>query len=106
MRSYQTKNVSIRLCDEFNNEKRQRIGVLADTYCIFANNLILARTIWKTAARERRSYCISGLAMRNMTLKIEGKADQTAQDYQFFCSIFRLNKTSLHQGLEKLGSPC
>ena len=54
MRSYQTKNVSIRLCDEFNNEKRQRIGVLADTYCILANNLILARTIWKTAARERR----------------------------------------------------
>ena len=43
MRSYQTKNVSIRLCDEFNNEKRQRIGVLADTYCILANNLILAK---------------------------------------------------------------
>ena len=28
MRSYQTKNVSIRLCDEFNNEKRQRNWVL------------------------------------------------------------------------------
>ena len=27
---------------------------------------------------------MSGLAMRNMTLKIEGKADQTAQNYNFF----------------------
>ena len=37
-----------------------------------------------------------------MTLKIEGKADRTAQAYKFICPIFRLDKTSLHQGLEKL----
>ena len=35
-------------------------------------------------------------------LKIEGKVDRTANGYKFICPIFRLDKTSLHQGLEKL----
>ena len=35
-------------------------------------------------------------------LKIEGKADRTANGYKFICPIFRLDKTSLYQGLEKL----
>ena len=34
--------------------------------------------------------------MRNMTLRIEGKGDQTAKDYKCICSIFRLDQTSLH----------
>jgi len=38
----------------------------------------------------------------DIQLKIEGKADRTAKGYKFICPIFRLNKTSLHQGLEKL----
>ena len=37
-----------------------------------------------------------------ITLKIEGKADRTAKVYKFICPIFRLDKTSLHQELEKL----
>ena len=37
--------------------------------------------------------------------KIEGKADRTAKGWKFtnlFAQKFRLDKTSLHQGLEKL----
>ena len=38
-----------------------------------------------------------------ITLKIEGKADQTAKGYKFItCPIFRIDRTSFHQGLEKL----
>ena len=33
---------------------------------------------------------------------MEGKADRTAKGYEFICPIFRLDKTTLHQGLEKL----
>ena len=35
-------------------------------------------------------------------LKIEGNAERTANGYKFICPIFRLDKSSLHQGLEKL----
>ena len=35
-------------------------------------------------------------------LKTEGKADRTAKVYKCICPIFRPDKTSLHQGLEKL----
>ena len=38
----------------------------------------------------------------SLFLKIEGKADRTAKGYKFIWQIFRLDKTSLHQGLEKL----
>ena len=41
--------------------------------------------------------CIT--SVDGIKLKIENKADQTAK---FICPIFRLDKTSLHQGLEKL----
>ena len=37
-----------------------------------------------------------------MKLKIEDKADRTAKGYEFIYPIFRLDKTSLHQGLERL----
>ena len=37
-----------------------------------------------------------------ITLKTEGKADRTAKVYKFICPIVRLDKTSLHQVLEKL----
>ena len=37
-----------------------------------------------------------------MKLKIEDKADRIAKGYEFICPIFRLDKTSLHQGLERL----
>ena len=35
-------------------------------------------------------------------LKIEGKGVFTAMGYKFICPIFRQDKTSLYQGLEKL----
>ena len=38
----------------------------------------------------------------NLTLKIEGNVVRTAKIYKFICPIFRLDKTGLHQGLEKL----
>ena len=44
--------------------------------------------------------CIT--SVDGIKLKIEGKADRTAKVYKFICPIFRLDKTSLHQGLEKL----
>ena len=44
--------------------------------------------------------CITSVT--GIKLKIEGKADRTAKVYKFICPIFRLDKTSLHQGLEKL----
>ena len=45
----------------------------------------------------------AGLSDCNYTHSwIEGKADRTAKGYKFICPIFRLDKTSLHQGLEKL----
>ena len=37
-----------------------------------------------------------------ITLKIEGKADGAAKVYKFNCPIFRLDKTSVHQELEKI----
>ena len=90
--------MSIRLCHEFNNEKRQR-------NCGFGRHLsqiskqFLQGPFGKQQRETGGSCCISGSAMRNMTLKIEGRADQTAKNYKFSCSIFRLDKTSLHQGL-------
>ena len=44
--------------------------------------------------------CIT--SVDGIKLKIENKADRTAKVYKFICPIFRLDKTSLHQGLEKL----
>ena len=49
--------------------------------------------------RVKMSYITS---VDGIKLKIEAKADQTAKVYKFICPIFRLDKTSLHQGLEKL----
>ena len=38
-----------------------------------------------------------------LALKIEDEANRTARVYKFqVCPIFRLDNTSLHQGLEKL----
>ena len=41
---------------------------------------------------------MSGLAMRNMTLKIEGKADQTAQNYNFFAQYSDSTKVVFIRG--------
>lgn len=35
-------------------------------------------------------------------LEIKGKGDRTAIDGQFICQAFRLGKTNIRQGLEKL----
>ena len=37
-----------------------------------------------------------------ITFKIKGKVDWTAKVYKFICPVCRLDKTSVHQGLEKL----
>ena len=44
--------------------------------------------------------CIT--SVDGIKLKIEDKADRTAKVYKFICPIFRLDKTSLHQGPENL----
>ena len=44
--------------------------------------------------------CIT--SVDGIKLKIEDKADRTAKVYKLICPIFRPDKTSLHQGLEKL----
>ena len=36
---------------------------------------------------------------------MEGKADRTVKGYAYICPIFRLDKTILHHGLEKLRKP-
>ena len=46
--------------------------------------------------------CQISLQIMLLPIQIEGKADRTAKDYKFICPIFRMDKTSLHQGLEKL----
>ena len=57
------------------------------------------RDCYKVAFRWSLTVTIHALEIQ---LKIEGKADRTANGYEFICLIFRLDKTSLHQGLEKL----
>ena len=55
----------------------------------------------QTAARESR--ILPKIRISNiLTLKIEGKADGAAKVYKCICPIFRLDKTSLHQELEKI----
>ena len=48
-------------------------------------------------------YLIEGtiITLRPIDFKIEGRADWTGKVYKFICPILRLDKTSLHQGLEK-----
>ena len=49
--------------------------------------------------QQQSDLVIDPLQKYKITLKIEGKTDRTAKVYKFICAIFRLDKTSLHQGL-------
>ena len=56
--------------------------------------------------QTQRGKVIDQNRQYKITLKTEGKADRTAEGYKFICSIFRLDKTNLHQGLRKLSQHC
>ena len=62
----------------------------------------LARTTWTISSQGKPDLVEDQDQQYKITLEIEGKADRTAKGYKFICPIFRLNKTSLYQGLEKL----
>ena len=57
---------------------------------------------WTNSSEGKLDLVVDQDQQYKITLKIEGKADRTAEGYKFICPIFRLNRTSLHQGLEKL----
>ena len=63
---------------------------------------ILARTTWTIINKGKPDLVEDQDQQYKITLDIEGKADRTAKGYKFICPIFRLNKASLYQGLEKL----
>ena len=69
---------------------------------LFKSTLELPLT---TNALQRPLFLFPGAVH---TLKIEGKADRTAKGwgviYKFICPIFRLDRTSRHQGLGKAKS--
>ena len=54
--------------------------------------------------QQQQEKATGALCRSGSALKIEGKADRTAKDWQFILLNIpsRLNKTSLHQRLEKL----
>ena len=69
-----------------------------------------AQGCWKCKNSSPNSKKCWKIAQHNQDMpihwvvrKIEGKADQTALDGLFICPIFRLDKSSLHQGQELKG---
>ena len=84
---------------------KQKAVYLKQQLCqVLYSGQILQGPLGQSAAGESRILLkirISSTSVQN-TLEIEGKADRTAKGYKFICPIFRLNKTSLYQGLEKL----
>ena len=74
-------------------------------YCVILSYLfsaILARTTWTNSGEGKPDLVVDPDKQYKITFKIEGKADRTAKVYKFICAICRLDKTSVHQGLEKL----
>ena len=63
---------------------------------------MLARTTWTNSDDGKPDLVVDEDQQYKIALKIEGKADRNAKVCKFICPIFRLDKTSLHQGLEKL----
>ena len=55
--------------------------------------------------QQQQEKATGALCRSGSALKIEGKADRTAKDWQFILLNIpsRLDKTSLHKRLEKLG---
>ena len=60
------------------------------------------RTTWTNSSKEKPNLVVDQDQQYKIPLKIEGKTDRTAKGHKRICPIFRLVKTSLHQGLEKL----
>ena len=60
------------------------------------------RTTWANCSEGKPDLVVDQDQQYKIPLKIEGKTDRTAKGYKLICPIFRLVKTSLHQGLEKL----
>ena len=57
---------------------------------------------WTNSGEGKPDLVLDQDQRYKITLKIKSKADRTSKIYKFICPIFRLDKTSLHQGLEKL----
>ena len=66
------------------------------------NNFCICKDHWSNSSEGKPDLFVDQDQQYKITLKIEGKADQTAEGYKFICPIFRLNRTSPHQGVEKL----
>ena len=60
------------------------------------------RTTSTNSSEEKSDLVVGQDQQYKIPLKTEGKTDRTAKGYKVICPIFRLVKTSLHQGLEKL----
>ena len=60
------------------------------------------RTTWTNSSEGKPGLVVDQDQQYKIPLKTEGKTDRTAKGYKRICPIFRLVKSSLHQGLEKL----
>ena len=67
-------------------------------YTLFRTDSGLKGPLGQTAARE--SLVVDQNQQYKITLSMEGKANRTANVYKYICPIFRLDKTSLLQGIE------
>ena len=63
---------------------------------------ILARTTCGDHLGKHPDLVVNQDQQYKITLEIERKADRRAKVYKYICPIFRPDKTSLHQWLEKL----
>jgi len=81
-------------------EWRSRYITLSIIIIIIINIIIIRR--YERISIITFCTCLYKLSISRI-LKTESKADRTAKGYIFIYSIFRLDKTSLHQWLEKLG---
>ena len=61
-----------------------------------------SRTTWTNNSEEKPDLVVDQDQQYKIPLKTEGKTDRTAKGYKRICPRFRLVKTRLHQGLEKL----
>ena len=69
---------------------------MADTYCILANNS--CKDHLENSSERKADFVVYQDQLRNMTLKIEGKADQTAQNYNFFAQYSDSTKVVFIRG--------
>ena len=72
------------------------------TYCVPIATLNQNKRSRLSSGEGKPDLVVDQDQQYKTTLKTDGKTDRTAKGYKFIYPIFRLDKTSLHQGLEKL----